>query len=226
VYLVLSAQASWPARSPAEPWSSQAVHYAAERQLEAWLGDRCAAGYLPEEGLREAWRARNARARQVAYPRVALWEPQLAEPSAPDVQAQPLEEAAAVAAVPLVQRRAGAEVPSALPVEVAAVERAAAQEAVPRAAEVQPEAPASLQAVGAEEVAEVEQVSLRAEAPEELVLLVAGRPSAAPSAFHPGRVLPWPARRPAARFAHAMQCSQIARQTARWWPAARGEVWS
>jgi hypothetical protein len=151
---------------------------------------------------------------------VALLERQLEERSGPGVRAQPLEEVA-VAALPSVQR--GAERPSARPVEAAAGEHAAvAEEAVVlRAAGVAAaEGPAALQAVAGE------RASQQAEAREELVLRVAARPSAALSAFRPGRVLPWPAPRPAACFAHAMQCSQIAPQTARWWPAARGEVWS
>jgi hypothetical protein len=133
----------------------------------------------------------------------------------PGVQAQPLEEVAAEAeAVPLAQRRAAA--PSALPVEVAVAEHAVAEAAavVPRAVGV-----AAVVVPPASEARRVaaagERVSLQAEPAEQSVLRAAARPSGAPWAFHPARVLPWPVPPPAARFAHAMQRSQIAPPTAR-----------
>jgi hypothetical protein len=204
-----SAQASWWARP----------------QVVAWSVDRCAAEQRqPEARLREARHVRNVRARLVACPRAASLERQLAAPLAPGVQARPLEAAAVVVAVPSAQRQAAAVVPSALPVAAAAAEHVAAEAAaVPRAAGVgAAEEPASLQGVAAAEV----RVLPRAEAPEELVLRAVARPSAAPWAFRPGRVLPWPAPPRAVRSGHRMRRSQIAPPTALWWQAARGEVWS
>jgi hypothetical protein len=230
--------ASVPEADPSALSSAQASS-SARPQVEVSWAVRCAAVRRPEVCLREACHARNARARQVACPRAELLERQLAEPLAPGVQAQPLEAAAVMAAVPLAQRRAAAvALPSALPVEVA--EHAAAEEAaVPHAEvarEVAPHAAGAREEVAGRAVsrraaAEVagRAVSRRAAAEEaaQLVLRVAAaRLSAAPSAFRPGRVLPWPAPPPAASFARAMQRSQIAPPTARWWQAARGEVWS
>jgi hypothetical protein len=219
--------ASVPEADPSALSSAQASS-SARPQVEVSWAVRCVAVRRPEVCLRGARHARNARARQVACPRAELLERQLAEPLAPGVQAQPLEAAAVVAAaVPLAQRRAAAvALPSALP--VAAEHAAAAEEAAVPHAEVAREEVAP-HAAGAREEVAGRAVSRRAAAEEaaQLVLRVAAaRLSAAPSAFRPGRVLPWPAPPPAASFARAMQRSQIAPPTARWWQAARGEVWS
>jgi hypothetical protein len=176
--------------------------------------------------------------------------PLSAEPLAPGVQVPP--RAAVAGAVLLAQQpvvAAVAGVPSVQPVEgaaevvellaqqlvAAAEERAsppvvvavAAERVLPRAVEAVEEERASPPAVAAVEVAE--RALLRAaagEAAQPVLRAAVARPSAALSAFHPDRVLPWPAPPRAARFARAMPCSQIAPPTARWWPAARGEVWS
>jgi hypothetical protein len=44
--------------------------------------------------------------------------------------------------------------------------------------------------------------------------------------FHRDQVLPWPGPQPAARFARAMACLQIAAPSERWWQAATNEVLS
>jgi hypothetical protein len=54
----------------------------------------------------------------------------------------------------------------------------------------------------------------------------AAGPSAAPWVFRRGRPLPWPARRRAARSAHAMRISRAASPSERSWQAARGEALS
>jgi hypothetical protein len=227
---VSSAQASWSARPQAEV---------------SWA-DRCAVGCRPEARPLEACHARNARAetcRQAVSRLVASSsEQQSEEPAVSDAQAQPLEVAEEAAACASAQQPAEAAVVLAQPVAEAA-ERAAAvavvavphaagvaEEAVPHAAGVAEaaEEPALLQAVVVA-AAVAEPVLPPAEAAEvarSVLRAAVARPSAAPSAFHPGQVLPWPAPPRAVRFAHAMQCSQIAPLTARWWPAARGEVWS
>jgi hypothetical protein len=211
----LSAEAPWLARPQAAAWSGD--RYAAERQ-------------------RVACRVRNALVGQrVACQRVAsLSEQQSAEPAVSDAQAQPPGAAEEVAAYALAQQPAVATVLLAQPVEVAAEHAAAvAEEAVPHAAVAAEEAAvehaeaaeAAVQALP-RAVAVEERVLPRVAAAQLVLRAAVARPSAAPSAFHPGRVLPWPAPPRAARFAHAMPCSQIAPLTARWWQAARGEVWS
>ena len=52
---------------------------------------------------------------------------------------------------------------------------------------------------------------------------LAARPSAAAWAFRRGRVLPWPAPQPGARFARATRRPQIAVPSTRSWQAAAGE---
>jgi hypothetical protein len=99
---------------------------------------------------------------------------------------------------------------------------AAAEAAVPRA-EV---AAAAAHVVAAVAEAVVPRAEVVAEVPALPGRQAAARPSAVPSAFHPGRLRPAPAPRRAARSQHAMERSQIAPPTARWWQAARGEVWS
>jgi hypothetical protein len=146
-----------------------------------------------------------------------------------DARALQVEAAEAVAVCASAPRRA-AVLWARLGAVAGAGEHAAAAVAAAQhgAAAVAEEAPASLRAGVAEEVeARVLPRAAAGEAEEPVLLPAAvARPSAAPWAFHPGRVLPWPAPPRAARFAHTKQCSQIAPLTARWWPAARGEVWS
>jgi hypothetical protein len=226
---VSSAQASWSARPQAEV---------------SWA-DRCAVGCRPEARPREACHARNARAetcRQAVSWLVASWSEQSEEPAVSDAQAQPLEVAEEAAACASAQQPAEAAVVLAQPVAEAAARAAAVAEAVPHAGVAEEAVP---HAAGVAEAAEAEEPALlqavvvaaavaepvlppaeAAEVARSVLRAAVARPSAAPSAFHPGQVLPWPAPPRAARFAHAMQCSQIAPLTARWWPAARGEVWS
>jgi hypothetical protein len=216
---VRSAQAPWSVRPPAEAWSV----------------DRCVAGCRPEARLREACQravslserpsaASDARALQAEAAAVAVVCASAQQPAEAAVPlAQPVAVAEERASAVAEEVPHAAAVPLAQPVAVAEERASAVAEEVPHAAEE----PASLRAVAVAEAAE-EPASLRVEAvaaAAQLAVRAAGaRPSAAPSAFHPGRVLPWPAPPRAARFAHAMQCSQIAPPTARWWPAARGEV--
>jgi hypothetical protein len=142
-----------------------------------------------------------------------------------------------------VRQPAEASVPSALPVGEAAEavaepwaqQRVAAEAAVPHA-EVAA-VPALLQ-VGVAAVphaegaaAAAERASLRAAVaaagePRVQEGAAVARPLVAPSACHPDRLRPEPARRRAARSRHAMERSPIAAPKARWWQAARGEVWS
>jgi hypothetical protein len=51
----------------------------------------------------------------------------------------------------------------------------------------------------------------------------AAGPSAAPWVFRRGRLLPWPARRPAVRSRHGTRMSRAASLSERSWQAARGE---
>jgi hypothetical protein len=219
---------AWWARQRVEVWSSWA--------------DRCAAARRPEERLPVAHHVRNARAYwQVACHPAVLSEQQSAEPSAPDVQVLPLE-AAKVAAVresvqlpaalePSAQRVAAAvEVGVLLALQPAAVHEEAAAEAVVPHAEVV----ATAVEVPREEAVAVEAAvrpASRREAEErqaEQEPQAAARPSVAvPSS--PSRLRSALARRRAAtppRFARAPRRSPIASPTARWWQAARGEVWS
>lgn len=210
------------------------------RRSEAWWSwaDRCAAARRPEEHLPVAHHARNARAhRQAACQPAVLSEQQ----SAPDVQVLPLEAAKVAVAresvqlpaalEPSAQRVAAAvEVGVLLALQPAAVHEEAAAEAVVPHAEVV----AAAVEVPREEAVAVEAAvrpASRREAEErqaEQEPQAAARPSVAvPSS--PSRLRSALARRRAAtppRFARAPRRSPIASPTARWWQAARGEVWS
>ena len=230
--------ASDPEADPLAMPSAQAS-WSAQPQVEAWSADRCVAG---------CWLEVRRRVECCRPMKVGALS---AEPLASGVQVQPRAVAALAGAELLAQQSvvaAVAGVPSVQPVEVAAeVAELLAPQPVAVVAEERASPPvvvaeeerASLQAVAAVEeeralppvvVVVVEERALlqaaAGEAAQPALRAAVARPSAALSAFHPGRVLPWPAPPRAARFAHAMPCSQIAPPTARWWPAARGEVWS
>jgi hypothetical protein len=202
-------------------WSLAQVSWSARPKAEASSADRCVVECRPEARLREACAAGACRRPAGAEPRsVARWDaraPRAEVAEAAGVRASAQQRAAEAAAVPLAQPVAVAG--EAVPASLQAAE-----------AEAAVEAPASLRVAAAaaeEEVAEPVSLPAAAEAAVPLVLReAAARPLAAPLAFHPGRALPWPAPPRAARFAHAMPCSQIAPPTARLWQAARGEVWS
>jgi hypothetical protein len=222
--------------------------WSARPQVEASLAGRCAAVRQPEARLPEA-RARNARAetcRQAACPPVAsLSAKPSAEPSASDVQVQPVAAAVAEVARESARRPVAAWVPSALRVgeaaEVAeplapqpagaAAEHAAAEAVVPRAAAaaLHGEVAAALHGAVAVE-AGVPPASEAAEEEPQAVRepRAAGRPSAAaPSS--PSRLRRVPGRPPAARWrrlARARPRLPIALPSARSWQAARVEVWS
>lgn len=191
----------------------------ARPQVEAWSADRCvAACHWQAECLREACHARNARAAVCLWAASWVWssEPRSGERAASDAQAT--EEEAVAAARASAQRQAAA-VPLALQAAVAAVAAGhAAAEAVAQHAAGAEEAAVVGPASAPEVVAAAELQVVRGQR--------AAQPSAAPSAFHRGRVLPWPAPPRAARFAHAMERSQIASPSGRWWQAAGGEVGS
>jgi hypothetical protein len=195
-----SAQALWWARLPVE--ARLADHYVAVRQ--------------PEERLRVAGLRDAQSARAEACRRPSRAEQQSAAQAVWDARVLPAE---AAAECETAQRPAGAAVPLAQPVaaaeHVAEVAAAGAQHvgaaAVPRVAAVREVA--AVQAVPQAGVAEVaeELVSLRAAvARRAWPDRVAARPSAAPSAFHPGQLRPEPARQRAAGSRHAMARSTIA----------------
>jgi uncharacterized protein YhaN len=181
----LSVQASWWVR----------------RQAEAWSADRCAA----VERLREAHHAPSARAhlRAACQRAVSLAEQQSAVRAVWDARVRQVAAPEEAAARESAQQPAGAAV-LLVPQAVVAAEHAAAGEAV-----AQHEAAGA--AVARQEAAGV-PVSRQAAAEPRAVqeLQAAVRPLAAPWAFHPGRVLPWPAPRRAVRSARAMQRSGIA----------------
>jgi hypothetical protein len=203
-----SAQALWWARLPVE--ARLADHYVAVRQ--------------PEERLRVAGLRDAQSARAEACRRPSRAEQQSAAQAVWDARVLPAE---AAAECETAQRPAGAAVPLAQPVaaaeHVAEVAAAGAQHvgaaavagaqhvgaaAVPRVAAVREVA--AVQAVPQAGVAE-ELVSLRAAvARRAWPDRVAARPSAAPSAFHPGQLRPEPARQRAAGSRHAMARSTIA----------------
>ncbi len=215
---VSSAQASWWVQLPAAARSSRVDRCAAERPPEASLSAQ-------ESAVPSA--SRDARVLQVEAALAAVLlvqQPAVVAAEAVVPSVQPVEVAAEVA-----------ELLAPQPAVAAAEERAsqpaaavvAEERALPLAAVVEEVAERASQPVVAAAVAE--RVLLQAaagEAAQPVLRAAAARPLAALSAFHPGRVLPWPAPPRAARFARAMPCSQIAPPTARWWRAARGEVWS
>jgi hypothetical protein len=206
-------------------------------QAEAWSADRCAAVYQREALLPEARHARNARA-EAPLRAASLSEKQrvaLASQDARAPQAAGLQVAAARASA---QQPVAALAPLVLPAEAAAAHVGAAEAEVPHAEAVRgaPHAGvvrAAAHAAGAQQVEAEQAVALRAAAeqpalPERAV----GRPSAeAPSSPSPSpfRLRSAPERRPAAmttRFARGPRWLRVASPSARWWRAARVEVWS
>jgi hypothetical protein len=161
----------------------------------------------PAERLARAERPKAVVARAEAPP-----------PAASDVAAEPrqAEEAARSDAAAGPQR-----------VAAVAVSGAAAELQREGAAAVQ-DAAAGLQqaaAVAASDVAaEPQQAGAAPDAP--VLPRAAARPSAAPSVFRRGLTLPWPARRRAARSAHAMRRLRAASPSERSWQAARCEALS
>ena len=83
------------------------------------------------------------------------------------------------------------------------------------------EAPRQAAEAAGESGAEAEPQPVAARAESQALRQAAARPSAAPSAFHRDRALPWPARQRAARSARAMRRSQAASPSERSWQAAR-----
>jgi translation initiation factor IF-2 len=200
------------------------VSWSERPRAEVWSADRCAVGCRSEARQPEACHARSARAHQRAAYRRAV---SLAEWPSAAWDARALQAEAEEAARASAQRPEEVAVPSAQPVVVAAARAEEEEEAVPHAAGVAEaaEEPALPQVVAEEEAEPVWQ-----RAAEQVVLALPGRqPAARPSAAVPSsRLRPAPVQRPAVtRLAvHAPLCSQIAPLRARWWPAARGEVWS
>jgi hypothetical protein len=190
------------------------------RQAEAWSADRCAA----VERLREAHHAPSARAyrRAACLQAVSLAEQQSAVRAVWDAWVRQVAAPEEAAARESAQQPAGAAVllvPQAMvAAEHAAGVAAVAQHEAAGAAVARHEAagaaaagPAFAPAAAVGEAAGV-PVSRQAAAEPRAVqeLQAAVRPLAAPWAFHPGRVLPWPAPRRAVRSARAMQRSGIA----------------
>jgi hypothetical protein len=215
-------------RSAQAPWS-------ARPQAEVSWADRCAVGCRPEARLQAACQRGVSLSEQPS----AAWDARV-----PQAVAAEAEVACASAQQPAV-----AAVPLALPVAEAAERAAAGAEvAVPHAAGAAAvEVPHAAAAAAAAAAAVEEPASLRVGAEEEVVVVAAARasqpvaeevpalpgrqPVARPSAAgpsYPSRLRSAPVQRPAVtRLAvHAPLRSQIAPLTARWWPAARGEVWS
>jgi hypothetical protein len=189
----LSVQASWWVR----------------RQAEAWSADRCAA----VERLREAHHAPSARAhlRAACQRAVSLAEQQSAVRAVWDARVRQVAAPEEAAARESAQQPAGAAV-LLVPRAVVAAEHAAGVAAVAQHEAAGAAAgPAFAPAAAVGEAAGV-PVSRQAAAEPRAVqeLQAAVRLLAAPWAFHPGRVLPWPAPRRAVRSARAMQRSGIA----------------
>jgi hypothetical protein len=243
---VMSARASWLARPQAEAWS-------ADRCAEGCRPEVHQPEACPRDARSaRAALCQPAVDRRVG----PLSEPRLEQPAVLDVQARPQAAVVVGAECASAQRPAEVRAPSVQPEVAAAaevaeplapqpagahVEVAAEAGAVPRAAAVAEEVAvphAAGVAEAAEEpalprvVAEEEAEPVWQRAAEQVVLALPGRqPAARPSAAvpsYPSRLRPAPVQRPAVtRLAvHAPLCSQIAPLRARWWPAARGEVWS
>ena len=143
-------------------------------------------------------------------------------------QAEAAEEVSDAAAVPLraagVAESGAAAVP--LPGEAAAVsdgavvpQREAAGAVVSGAAAVRRPAVAGV----AEWGAAARPLVVPAARAESVASQPAARPSVGASVFRRGRALPGPARRRAARSAHAIRMSRAASRSERSWQAARGE---
>jgi hypothetical protein len=186
---------------------------ACERRRAAHPSD----AYRPEQALQLA-QARWLPPEAGAVVSGAAAAPQQAEAAEveSDVVVQPPEVAAALdVAVP--QREVAAAVLDAAAVllrgaelDVAAVPQQAVAEVWGAAAE--------LRWAAGSDVAEPRRAVLVASAQRP-----AAGPSAAPSVFRRGRLLPWPARRRAARSAHAMRMPRAASRSKRSWQAARCE---
>jgi len=147
--------------------------------------------------------------------------------SAGQAAALPLEELAASGALEAPQQaeRDAAEAPQQ---EVAAWDEAAAPRPVVvrvGAATLPPEAVRQQEARGAAAVP-LRGAVLRAVPDVRVVERRAAHPSAVLWVFRRDQALPWPAPRPAVRFAHTMQCLRIALPSALSWQAVRNEVLS
>jgi hypothetical protein len=213
-----SAQASLPERAwwsavlRASPGERRGPAQALLWELAVW-----APAVLQEEPLQAAVLAESAR----GVPREA------SQPEAVSVRAAagPRPEAASV---PWVQQVAGeaAAVPGASEPAEAEVSDATGRlpaAAEPEDAEVQPRAAALS---GARELRAVPRPEEAALPDAQRVAVPLALLSAAASVFRQGQSLAGPARRRAARFAHAIRCLPIASRSEPWSQAARNEGWS